>query len=118
VEGDAMSKGMKNIYTCNTCHGQIVTVDIDEGTTPFMMFCKVTKGCNGDMYSSFYRCDQSLTATFEFFKPTSLEGYSPEMREHIEMGGLDLRECGGSVSVIDRKNRKKRKRSRKKHLTN
>lgn len=86
-----MSKGKKNSYTCQACAGQIITVDIDDGVTPFALDCRAKKGCNGIMYSAFYRVDQSLPAQFEWFKPVSLKGYDAAMREHIRLGGLDIR---------------------------
>lgn len=45
----------------------MVTVDIDEGVTPFMEICEK---CKGDMHSSFYRCPQNLIPTHEWYKPT------------------------------------------------
>lgn len=83
--------GRKNIYICQKCHRHIVTVDIDDGVTPFMLICRATKDCNGDMYSTFYNAPQNLPPDFEWFKPKSLKGYSPEMRDHIKRGGLDIR---------------------------
>ena len=84
-------KGKKNSYRCETCNGVIVTVDVDDGVTPFLLSCKVTPGCIGMMKSNFYRIDQSATAEYEWFKPVSLKGYSAGMKQHIKMGGLDLR---------------------------
>ena len=34
--------GYKNIYTCPKCGGQTVTIDVDEGVTPFMLRCRAT----------------------------------------------------------------------------
>ena len=84
--------GMKNRYVCKKCGGAVITVNVDDGVTPFMMLCRATRGCDGDMHSSFYDAPQELPAQFEWFKPASLKGYSPEMKEHIKKGGLDLRE--------------------------
>ena len=86
-----MSKGRKNGYTCQKCKDQIVTIDIDEGVTPFALACRATEGCDGMMYSAGYAIPQFLPAQFEWFKPASLEGYDAWMREHIRQGGLDLR---------------------------
>lgn len=54
-----MSKGRKNMYQCQDCHGQIVTLDIVDGTTPFMLACHVTPKCTGMMTSAFYQCEQN-----------------------------------------------------------
>jgi len=86
-----MSENKKNVYTCQECGGKIVTEDVDEGVTPFMLKCRATEGCDGNMWSAFYRCDQTLPAGFEWFMPKSLKGYNRGMKEHISKGGLDLR---------------------------
>lgn len=87
-----MSLGKKNIYTCSLCKKTIVTVDRDEGTTPFILLaCKATSGCNGEMESSFYTCDQSLTAQYEWFRPGPSMHLSPAVKDHVRRGGLVLR---------------------------
>ena len=68
-------KGKKNIYTCRKCCGHIVTVDVDDGVTPFMLKCRATEGCDGTMHSSLYRVfDQKMAAAFEWYRPSSLDG--------------------------------------------
>lgn len=47
--------------------------------------------CTEFAHSSMYRCDQKLTPEYEWFRPQSLKGLSPEMKEHIQKGGLELR---------------------------
>lgn len=91
-----MSKGKKNVYVCQSCKKSIVTIDIDEGVTPFMIDCEATKDCKGTMYSSFYGDDcQSLVPEFEWYKPTCFDQYPEEYREammeHVNDGGLDIR---------------------------
>lgn len=92
-----MSKGKKNSYTCQGCNGQIITIDVDEGVTPFAIPCRAKEGCKGLMFSAFYRIPQFLPAQYEWFKPTSLKGYGREMKEHIRKGGLDLRKVAQKV---------------------
>ena len=91
-----MNKGKVNIYTCQTCAQSIVTKDVDEGTTPFMILCEATEGCQGVMHSHFCGVDQNLPHSYEWFRPETLDGYGPEMVEHIKLGGLDLRKSEGS----------------------
>lgn len=86
-----MSKGKKNAYRCNTCGQYIITIDVDEGVTPFAIGCRATEGCDGFMYSGFYRAPQYLVPSWEWHKPTTLDGLDPATREHVEKGGLILR---------------------------
>jgi hypothetical protein len=87
-----MSEQRLNSYTCRACNLTIVTVDLVEGVTPMMLGCRATKGCRGQMMSSWYHVVPTLTPTHEWFKPASLKGYSREMKQHIRDGGLVLRE--------------------------
>ena len=91
----ATLKGKKNIYTCRKCAGQIVTVDVADGTTPFTIRCRVTPNCNGIMQSAFYRVDQNLPATHEWYRKSdeAARKESPAMQHHHKMGGLFLREA-------------------------
>lgn len=87
-------KGKKNIYTCEKCAAHIVTVDVDDGVTPFMIRCEVTQGCNGRMRSSLYRVfDQSMKASHEWYRPSpaSGEALSGPVLDHVMNGGLLLR---------------------------
>lgn len=87
-------KGQKNIYVCRECRGHIVTVDLDEGVTPFLLPCKETLKCVGLMQSSMYRVyDQEIKADWEWYKPTMDERrkLNPFAQEHVTMGGLLLR---------------------------
>ena len=86
-------KYQKNIYTCAKCGGKIVTIDRDNGTTPFMILCRASLDCNGMMQSSLYHCPPSSTPTHEWYRPKRKEirGLYPEVMEHIRKGGLLLR---------------------------
>jgi hypothetical protein len=86
-----MPKGRKNLYTCDICRGEVVTLDLDEGTTPFMLSCLATPKCQGLMQSSFYQCDPLRPHQYEWVKADHLEEYDPNMQEHIRKGGLVLR---------------------------
>ena len=83
-----------NRYTCQNCGAQFITIDRDHGTTPFMVGCRGEGGCGQGMaYSSFYR-DVTGTPTFEWRKATPAEYAlaSAAMRQHFDMGGLDIHE--------------------------
>lgn len=85
-------KGRKNIYTCDTCFDHIVTVDLEDGVTPFMLRCRATDRCKGMMRSSMYRVfDQTMKAGFEWFRPSIVALEPVGVREHVEKGGLLLR---------------------------
>jgi len=84
--------GKKNIYTCRECRGHIVTRDVVDGTTPFMIRCEAIVGCKGMMHSSFYRVfDGTIAASHEWYKPEVAQVLEPGVRRHVEMGGLVLR---------------------------
>lgn len=87
-------KDQLNAYTCRKCGGQITTIDRDEGTTFFGIGCKATIECDGVMYSSFYRVDQTMKPSWEWYKPEPREMYgkSAGLRHHVQLGGLLLRE--------------------------
>lgn len=81
----------RNIYTCGTCFGHVVTEDAEEGVTPAGMGCRATKDCTGRMDSSFYRVfDLRMRADFEWRKPTPVElaGLDPPTVDHVMRGGL------------------------------
>lgn len=92
--------GKKNVYTCRGCGKKVVTVDLVEGVTPFMITCD---NCSGTMLSSLYEVDQSLEPTREWYSPGK-EGrakLSKGTLGHVEKGGLLLRgvwECGRCAS--------------------
>lgn len=87
--------GKRNAYTCEECGGVVITVDKDQGTTPFMMGCLATPYCDGTMSSSFYMgplVNSPKEATYEWRKPTPAE-YAvamPALKDHFDMGGLDI----------------------------
>ena len=82
-----------NVYTCQQCNGQIVTIDRHEGVTPSMLRCRASKGCNGTMLSAFYSVPQDLKPDYEWRKPTKGEYYRLDIetrRDHVDRGGLLL----------------------------
>ena len=104
----AGSYGRKNIYTCEKCGGITVTIDVDEGVTPFMLRCRASSNeadCDGYAQSSMYRVPQgpSPEPKWEWFRPTGIEyrKLSREMRDHVDKGGLDLRKIQSGVEKLD-----------------
>jgi len=85
-------KNRINVYICQSCGKKTITIDSEEGVTPFMIGCEI---CDGDMYSSFYKVDQSLIPTHEWYKPTDFNQYPlnhrQAMKQHVADGGLDIR---------------------------
>lgn len=103
MEKDCMYPvGKKNRYTCQECGFQFVTVDKDPGTTPFMCGCQ-KPGCKGTAQSEFYRVDQSLPATHEWYRASDVEarGMKPHVRQHHDMGGLLLRKASVTMALRD-----------------
>jgi hypothetical protein len=78
------------------CDVPTVTVDIDEGVTPFMIGC-TQPGCGGHAFSTFY----PKTPRPSFYPQPSHEWYKPDARElgklsagerdHVARGGLLMR---------------------------
>lgn len=100
-ESQAVSeeKGAINIYTCPSCGWRAITRNRDDGTTPFMIACE-GKDCEADprvggCTSAFYRVDQTLEPTHEWYRPLSAGERKamkdPALRDHVRMGGLLLR---------------------------
>lgn len=96
-------KNRENVYTCQKCGGMTVTVDIDEGVTPFMLNCRASGkegDCDGGAYSAFYpegpRPAHIPSPAWEWYKPDVLElaNTSHEMRDHANRGGLFIRKRG------------------------
>lgn len=92
-----------NVYVCPACHGAMVTKDVDEGVTPFMLRCRVTPGCKEFARSCFYNpgnfpAGLDLTPRWEWYKPSPEETRAMDapMREHIDKGGLALRPAPGT----------------------
>lgn len=90
--------GKKNAYICKECNRFIVTVDVDDGVTPFMIKCRAKPDCPGTMYSRCYQIDQTLRPTFEWYAPDKEEierlkadGQGQVVRDHIKRGGLMIR---------------------------
>lgn len=86
-------RGKKNRYRCEACHKSIITIDRDEGVTPFMLPCMVTAGCVGPMTSRFYVVEDVWPEpSYEWRKPTKKEykRSSPAMKQHFDQGGLDI----------------------------
>lgn len=80
-------KGKKNIYACKKCPCKIVTIDRDEGVTPFLTYCK-SKGCQGFMQSKMYTVNQDLVPEYEWYQP---ENWQSSTNDHVRQGGLLLR---------------------------
>lgn len=85
----------RNSYQCTTCRGIVFTEDRDEGVTPFMLDCRATEECHGDMHSAFYRLPEQAALVrphYVWRKPTSEEyaAMSKDMKFHIDQGGLEI----------------------------
>lgn len=84
-------KQKKNVYLCDDCGLGIITQDLDEGVTPFMVSCA---HCKGVMTSLFYKIPQEILAkkapAFVWRKPTLEEEaqLSQPHLDHVRKGGL------------------------------
>lgn len=94
-----------NAYRCDKCGGNTVTLDVDEGVTPMFLGCRADgteTGCDGRAVSMGYPKGPApawAVPQWEWYKPAPIEmrGMSPEMRDHIQRGGLALRRIGGAA---------------------
>lgn len=111
-----MSKGKINVYICGTLDvvsdgdqqkvqlkegkHRTITIDRDEGTTPFMIGCRHPR-CDKTAYSSFYPDHaQLLHPTHQWYAPArrelkKLRKTDPATYDHCTKGGLILRELTG-----------------------
>lgn len=78
-----------NVYICDKCRHAMVTIDVDEGTTPMFTRCEV-EGCNGTAGSTMYRAVTLLSPTVEWYRPDEKElaSLSPGTQDHVKRGGL------------------------------
>jgi hypothetical protein len=93
-------KGKENVYTCEKCGGFTVTVDLDEGVTPFMLDCRASGkegDCDGDAYSAGNPKrpwpPHIPEPAWEWYRPTEAEArrLGRAWREHLKNGGLAIR---------------------------
>lgn len=91
-----MPIGAKNLYVCQTCRSPMITVDLVEGVTPFMVKCTAMSNCGGYMYSNVYRVPpfyQNAPATHEWYRPEDdvIPTLTIAEQDHVRKGGLLLR---------------------------
>jgi predicted RNA-binding Zn-ribbon protein involved in translation (DUF1610 family) len=102
---EPMFQPKENVYVCPKCGQFTVTVDIDEGTTPFMLRCRASGfegDCNGMAVSQLYpqgpRPANIPEPAWEWYKPSEKElrkCHDTGMREHARLGGLFIRRRDG-----------------------
>jgi len=89
--------GQINGYQCQKCRKTIYTIIKDNGTTPFMVRCRICG--DGEAYSMFYRIPQldGEHVKYEWYRPSAEEveqaedAVKPALQQHVEQGGLVLR---------------------------
>jgi hypothetical protein len=95
-----------NAYICTNkeaCGNIMVTIDLEEGVTPFMLSCDE---CGGRAYSSMYGVPPTLIPTLAWKKPKpeEIKQYRPEvreaMRDHVGKGGLALYRIGKDLTDL------------------
>src|SRR4051812_6698473 len=87
--GEDMSgfQGQKNVYVCQTCGHNTVTIDRDDGTTPFLTGC-TKDGCKGTAQSRCYQVLEPLVPTHEWYRAKDDAHLlrHPAARRHHAMG--------------------------------
>ena len=93
-------KGRWNVYTCDTCRGVTVTIDVDEGVTPAFLDCRASGRvgqCTGRASSSFYpkgeRPSTLPPPAWEWYRPAPADvaAMAPATQAHVKAGGLLIR---------------------------
>lgn len=95
-----VNPGVKNIYVCQNCRRHIITRDVDDGTTPFMISCQATVACPGRMQSSMYHVfdpENLLQHSHEWYRPSAVEIVKPHLADHVKRGGLLLRSVHNAI---------------------
>jgi hypothetical protein len=97
-----MAAGEKNAYWCSDCEQYLITVDVAQGVTPFIVRCR---NCGGDARSQLYP-EEPWPATdpagrtipnqptHEWYMPTleAARRMGEGTLDHVTKGGLVLRE--------------------------
>lgn len=91
-----------NSYTCTTCQGTYVTVDVDSGVTPMLMRCFATEGCPGEARSGWYKAVPALNTTLEWYRPETAAGLRREELDHVLQGGLIHRASASAPDWVKR----------------
>lgn len=82
-------QGKLNVYKCEKCGREMVTIDKDAGTTPFVTICDE---CGAEARSAMYMCDPNLVPEYEWYRPTLRYIIkNPMVMQHVLGGGLLLR---------------------------
>lgn len=96
----------ENVYACPAGH-LTVTIDVAVGVTPMFLGCK-TPGCRSMASSSMYpkapRPEHIPSPKWEWYKPTRIQAIKKDRKypgtlDHVESGGLLLRERTGAEPV-------------------
>lgn len=85
-----------------SCGGVTYAIHVDEGVTPMFLGCRATENCKGTAVSLMYPpppAPQHVleAVAWEWYKPDAaalrrLHRKNPALAEHVELGGLNLRE--------------------------
>ena len=89
-----------NVYTCLRCGNEMVTGDVVDGVTPFMMTCN-NDACGSEAESCFYQCDQTLVPKYEWYKPKTDTEFDAQFEWEMEtFGGEEFRSLLNKQAVI------------------
>ncbi len=92
--------GKKNVYICEHCGHGFVTLDCEEGVTPFMTGCL---NCGALAKSMMYNIPQQLLGTpaVRWIRPkkSTWGRFPPGIQQHLEKGGLIRDDTKGLPSL-------------------
>ena len=98
-----MAEGEKNAYVCSACGHIMVTIDLEDGTTPMFLSCDES---GKRSTSAFYNVPAGMAPAFAWKKPDKSEfkKFRAEVREavrdHVERGGLCLYRIGKGLDDL------------------
>lgn len=93
--------GKVNRYVCEKCKAVHGTINLNSGTTPFLIGCK---SCDGMAQSSFYRLPEGEAGCgWAWYRPipSVFERLTAGEQEHILAGGLILGDLESVISLTE-----------------
>lgn len=95
------NRGAVNIYICTECKHKHVTINLNTGTTPFGIICRVCECPNA--YSQFYNLPSGkIICHYVWYRPSKIQFYCQDecTQDHILRGGLILGRIEDNITPL------------------